>query len=103
MNELGMLDEHTAEVSRGYIRHWLSDEHPPDTAIQQVFTAVDRILKAGRETNEVAYFSSGKSIGCRSRSERSCSRRCTSWMLSGGVSRSSGIIPPSAAIAWRTT
>jgi len=48
LNELGRLDDETAAHSRGYIKHWLKDETPPDTAIRQVFTAADRILKAGR-------------------------------------------------------
>jgi hypothetical protein len=48
MNELELMDEETASHSRGYIRHWLGEEHPPDQAIRQVFTAADRILKAGR-------------------------------------------------------
>src|SRR5262249_41136612 len=48
MNELEQLDNKTAEVSRGYIRHWLKDQTPPDQAIRQVFTAADRILRAGR-------------------------------------------------------
>lgn len=48
MNELGVMDEETAGVSRGYIRHWLGEEQPPDHAIRHVFTAADRILKAGR-------------------------------------------------------
>ena len=48
MNELDMLDEETAAHCRGYIRHWLKDETPPDTAIRQVFTAADRILRSGR-------------------------------------------------------
>ena len=48
MNELGLLDEDTGVASRGYIQHWLGSEHPPDKAIQQVFTAADRILRAGR-------------------------------------------------------
>ncbi len=50
MHELDLLDEQSAADSRGYIQHWLKDEHPPDKAIQQVFTATDRILKAGRAT-----------------------------------------------------
>jgi antirestriction protein ArdC len=53
MNELGIMDDETATVSRGYIQHWLEDEHPPQKAIQQVFSAADRILRAGR-TAEVA-------------------------------------------------
>jgi N-terminal domain of anti-restriction factor ArdC/IrrE N-terminal-like domain len=48
LNELGRLDDETAAHSRGYIRHWLQDETPPDAAIRQVFTAADRILRAGR-------------------------------------------------------
>jgi hypothetical protein len=48
MNELKVMDDETAEHSRGYIRHWLGEEQPPDQAIRQVFTAADRILRAGR-------------------------------------------------------
>ena len=48
MNELEVMEDETASHSRGYIRHWLSDEQPPDQAIRQVFTAADRILRAGR-------------------------------------------------------
>lgn len=48
MNELEVMDEETASHSRGYIRHWLGEEQPPDQAIRQVFTAADRILRAGR-------------------------------------------------------
>jgi hypothetical protein len=50
MNELGQLDDETASASRGYVQHWLEGEQPPDKAIQQVFTAADRILRAGRTT-----------------------------------------------------
>jgi len=52
MNELGQLDDDTASRSRGYIQHWLRDEHPPDKAIQQVFRATDAILKSGRVAAE---------------------------------------------------
>ncbi len=48
MNELEVMDEETASTSRGYIRHWLGEEQPPDPAIRQVFVAADRILRAGR-------------------------------------------------------
>jgi hypothetical protein len=47
-NELGVLDKRTAEVSRGYIQHWLRDESPPDKSIQLVFRVTEAILKAGR-------------------------------------------------------
>lgn len=55
MNELGQLDEESAVASRGYIQHWLANEQPPDKAIQQVFTAADRILRAGRLEPESAH------------------------------------------------
>ena len=48
MNELELMDEETAMHSRGYIRYWLGEEQPPDQAIRQVFTAADRIIRAGR-------------------------------------------------------
>jgi hypothetical protein len=48
MNELGQLDDEMATHSRGYIQDWLKGERPPDKAIREVFTATDRILKAGR-------------------------------------------------------
>jgi len=50
LNELGQLDDETAGISRGYIQHWLNAEQPPEKAIQQAFSAADRILKAGRLT-----------------------------------------------------
>jgi hypothetical protein len=50
MHELGQLDAAAASASRGYIQEWLDGERPPERAIQQVFTATDRILKAGRLT-----------------------------------------------------
>ena len=48
MHELGIMDDETAERSRGYLQHWLRDEQPPDKAIQQVFRATDAVLRAGR-------------------------------------------------------
>jgi hypothetical protein len=54
MNELHVMDNETANTSRGYIRHWLKDEQPPEQAIRQVFTVADRILRAGRiDTGQV--------------------------------------------------
>jgi hypothetical protein len=53
MHELDLLDEEQAAESRGYIQHWLKDEHPPDKAIQQVFTATDRILRSGQLAHSV--------------------------------------------------
>jgi hypothetical protein len=48
MRELDLLDDETAAHGRGYVQHWLRGERPPDKAIQQVFTVVDRILRAGQ-------------------------------------------------------
>ncbi len=48
MNELERLDEETAARSRGYIQSWLEGDRPSDRAVREVFTATDRILKAGR-------------------------------------------------------
>ena len=48
MNELSALDQMNAGESRGYIQHWLKKEQPDAKAIRQVFTATDKILKAGR-------------------------------------------------------
>jgi hypothetical protein len=68
MHELGLLDEQSAGASRGYIQEWLDHERPPDQAIQQVFTATDRILKAGRlavAANEAECLLSGVKPGAR--------------------------------------
>jgi hypothetical protein len=56
MNDLELMDDETAAHGRGYIRHWLGGEQPSDEAIRrlgdqairQVFTAADRILRAGK-------------------------------------------------------
>ncbi len=47
MREVNLLDEDTGAELRGYCQHWMHNERPPDKAIQQVFTAADRILHAG--------------------------------------------------------
>lgn len=54
LKELDRLDEETATISRGYISGWLEGETPPDKAIQQVFSATDRILRAGRFVAQAA-------------------------------------------------
>lgn len=40
------------EESRAYIQHWLGDEEVTDRHIRAVFTAVDKILTAGRTPRE---------------------------------------------------
>lgn len=45
---LGVMDDETARHSRGYLRHWLRDEKPPEAAVRQVLTVADRIWRAGR-------------------------------------------------------
>jgi antirestriction factor ArdC-like protein len=47
-NELGVMTEETAAVSRGYVQWWLDGEQPPEQSIPQVFRAADAILRAGR-------------------------------------------------------
>lgn len=52
MNELDEPDQWDAAESRAYIQGWLKGQRPSDVHIRGVFTASDRILKAGRVTNE---------------------------------------------------
>ncbi|MBV1778696.1 DUF1738 domain-containing protein [Paeniglutamicibacter sp. ABSL32-1] len=47
MNELQATDQFDAAESRGYIQGWLRNERPDDVSIRQVFSATDKILKAG--------------------------------------------------------
>jgi antirestriction protein ArdC len=47
-NELGIASEEEAMVSRGYLQNWLQDERPSDLAVRAVFSATDKILRAGR-------------------------------------------------------
>ena len=42
------LSDWAPEESRAYIQHWLGDEQVTDAHIRAVFTAVDKILRAGR-------------------------------------------------------
>lgn len=49
LNELELLSEEEAAVSRGYVQGWLEGDRPPDAAIRKVFTATDMILQAGRQ------------------------------------------------------
>ena len=46
------LSEWAPEESRAYIQHWLGDEQVTDGHIRAVFTAVDKILRAGRTLAE---------------------------------------------------
>ncbi|MBJ8343955.1 ArdC-like ssDNA-binding domain-containing protein [Antrihabitans sp. YC2-6] len=48
-NELEMADHMDMAETRAYIQTWLQGEVPPALAIRQIFTGVDKILKAGRE------------------------------------------------------
>jgi hypothetical protein len=43
MNELGQLDDETASHGRGYIRHWLDDEQPPEQSIRRVLRAAEAV------------------------------------------------------------
>jgi hypothetical protein len=46
------LSEWAPDESRAYIQHWLSDEQVTVAHIRAVFTAVDKILRAGRTLAE---------------------------------------------------
>jgi hypothetical protein len=48
-NELDQLPDDAASVSRAYIQTWLRNERPPQSAIGHVFSAVETILRAGRD------------------------------------------------------
>ena len=48
LNLLGVMDEETARFSRGYVRHYLRNEKPPEQAVRQVLTVADRVVRAGR-------------------------------------------------------
>lgn len=48
MNEFNMINEEQASESRAYIQNWLAGEEPDDKAIKQVFSAVNKIIKAGK-------------------------------------------------------
>lgn len=50
MNELGLMTDELATVSRGYVQWWLNNETPPEQEIRQIFRGADVILKAGRVT-----------------------------------------------------
>jgi hypothetical protein len=48
MNEIGAIDQMDQAESRAYIQHWLEGKKPSDGQIKDVFTATDKILKAGK-------------------------------------------------------
>lgn len=52
MNDIGATEHMDASASRGYIHSWLGGKTPPDSAIKDVFKAVDTILKAGTVSRE---------------------------------------------------
>jgi hypothetical protein len=45
---INAMDEQTATYSRGYLKHWLHDETPPEQAAKQVLAVSDRMWRAGR-------------------------------------------------------
>ena len=46
------LDLPGAEFARGYIQHWLNGSELPEASARRIFTAADKILKAGRPPQE---------------------------------------------------
>ena len=49
MIELELATWEQLSVSRAYIQEWLQDTKPTEQEIKQVFNAVDKIIKAGKE------------------------------------------------------
>lgn len=47
-NELEVLTEEAASVSRAYCQTWLQGQRPPDSSIRRVFVTTDQIIRAGR-------------------------------------------------------
>lgn len=56
LNMLGVMDEKSAQESRGYVRWWLRSEQEPLTEqeCREVISAADRILRAGRVLGQLA-------------------------------------------------
>ena len=52
MNELGATDQFNAGESRAYIQSWLAGREPTEKHIREVFSTVDKLLKAGRAADE---------------------------------------------------
>lgn len=50
MNELELMTDDQADVSRAYVQSWLRSEEPPERSIRTIFKVTDTILKAGRES-----------------------------------------------------
>lgn len=47
LNELGELDDKTAEVSRGYVQGWLRNDKPSEPSLRAVLNVATDILDAG--------------------------------------------------------
>jgi hypothetical protein len=52
LNELDLITDEIATVSRGYIHGWLGQQKPPEQSIRAIFKTTDRIVTAGLETGE---------------------------------------------------
>lgn len=52
MHQLGAEGQMDTSESRAYIQHWLAGGEPSEVDVRQVFSATDRIVKAGEEQND---------------------------------------------------
>lgn len=50
LNELELMNDEMASVSRGYIQGWLGQQKPTEHSVRAIFKTTDRIVNAGRET-----------------------------------------------------
>ncbi len=52
LNELELLDDEMATVSRGYVQGWLGTTKPNEHSVRAIFKVTDRIVNAGRDEPE---------------------------------------------------
>lgn len=49
LNELELLDDEVARVSRGYVQAWMGEQKPTEQSVRAIFKVTDAIVNAGRE------------------------------------------------------
>jgi antirestriction protein ArdC len=52
LHQLGAEDQMDASESRAYVQHWLRGGEPSEVDVRQVFSATDRIVRAGQREAE---------------------------------------------------
>jgi hypothetical protein len=49
---MGVMTEQRARYMRGYLRHWLREEKPPESVVRRALAVADKIFRAGLVTQE---------------------------------------------------